>query len=105
MTWATALDRLNETVCDTFPASATHTPVVGPEQTGLTVVHDYRWIELVTSENPAVSAQRHVAFVRLADFTTAPVQGDALTVDGTGYEVTDVQADGGGGAVLILMVT
>jgi hypothetical protein len=105
MTWATALDRLNGTVRDTFPAAAVHTPVGGVAQ-ACTVVHDFRWLEVAAADGQTVSAQRHTAFVRIADLSTAPAQGDTLTIsDGEApgnYEVVDVQRDGGGGATLVL---
>jgi hypothetical protein len=100
------LDNLNATVRDTFPAAAVHTPTSTGAPQLVTVVHDYRWLEVSGAGDAAQSAQVHTAFVRLADFATQPAQGDALTIstgNGAGpYQVNDVQADGGGGAMLIL---
>ncbi len=109
MAWATALDNLNATVRDTFPATAIYTSVIGGAPYAITCVHDFRWLEVSGPDGQAVSAQRHVAFVRLGDLGPQPVQGDGLQItSGPGantYEVVDVQADGGGGATLVLMVS
>lgn len=41
-------------------------------------------------------------FVRLADFTVPPEDGDEVRVDGLDYTVSDDQPDGEGGMLLIL---
>ena len=57
----------------------------------------------------AVSAIKPVLDVQFADFVTlwgagtVPAQGDLVTIDGTDYEVTDVQPDGHGAAKLVLV--
>ena len=56
-----------------------------------------------------VSAVRPVLDVQLSDFVAAwgagtePKQHDLVTIDGTDYEVTDVQPDGHGAAKLVLV--
>ena len=41
-------------------------------------------------------------FIRLVDITPNPRLGDVLTLDGVGYDITDILADSQGGATLKL---
>lgn len=100
MTWATALDRMNKTIRSKFPSVAIHTPIEG-EPTEHDCVHDFMWVE--TSIGGAIqSSQKHTAWVRILDLVTYPAQDDAYSIDGVDYVIIDVQADGSGGARLIL---
>lgn len=56
----------------------------------------------MTEYGPELAGTFPAAGVDLADFPTAPVQGDELTIDGHEYIIRMVEADSHGGAMLIL---
>jgi hypothetical protein len=43
-----------------------------------------------------------VVFLRLADLPKSPERGDGVSIDNLSYKVYDIEADGGGGALLRL---
>tara|TARA_R110002110_G_scaffold64634_5_gene178579 strand:+ start:215 stop:550 length:336 start_codon:yes stop_codon:yes gene_type:complete len=59
--------------------------------------------ELVdTGGDAPVSSTGPVLGIRLSEFSTPPVSGNELTIDGAFYRINDVQPDGQGGAKLML---
>lgn len=95
----------NVAVRDTFGQSVSYTPQVG-QPYSFTAVRDERHESQTIGQSQVTESMRTITLtVRLADMTTTPQQGDTLTTDGADYEVRDVQNDGQGGAVLVLIET
>lgn len=102
MGWALA-DLANVAVRNVFGQSVTYTPQVGSAYS-LRAIRDERHVYARVGQALIDESQREIRLtVRLADCATYPAQGDTLSTDGVDYEVRDVQADGQGGAVLVLI--
>lgn len=85
-----------------FARSVTYTPPDGwpTEQRG---VFDRAHEVVQSAANGAdYSTLAPVLSVRLAEWSSAPVQGGTLSIDGETFRVWDVQPDGQGGADLVL---
>ncbi len=94
--WNSLLDALNTSVSQAFGREISYQGESG----NLTAL---KGIFQPTHESEDASPGVYGAlFVRLADLPAPPRRGDAVTVDGTVYKVFDIEADGGGGAVLRL---
>ncbi len=94
--WDRLLDSLNEVAVGAFGREISYQGESG----GMTAL---KGIFQPTHESEDASPGVYGAlFVRLADLPEPPRRGDAVTVDGTVYKVFDIEADGGGGAVLRL---
>ena len=100
-TWADYADLSIKATRDTFGVAVTYTPQGLPAES-ITAVYDAAHAAVELQAGVAVSSQRPVLDVRLADLTVAPRIGDTLTVASIAYEVTDVQLTGNGSAKLVL---
>jgi len=103
----TAWDRLAKLPAraarDTFTAIATaYNFVGGGSDSNVELVFDNLALGLELETEVEFRGSGPVADVMLDDLSQAPKQGDTLTLNGTVYEVTDVQLDARGNAVLSL---
>ena len=102
-TWLELADMAIVASRDVFGVAATFTPVSTGVAETLVAVHDSAHLELSFSEH-IQSASRPMVDVRIDDLTVTPIQGDAVTVAGVGFVISDVQLDGHGAAKLFLVV-
>lgn len=94
--WTSLLDGLNTTVLGAFGREVAFTATTGDTVSIRAVVETAKETEDAT---PGVYA---VLFLRLGDLSRPPERGDRVVIDGLSYKVFDIEADGGGGAVLRL---
>ncbi len=94
--WTSLLDGLNTTVLGAFGREVAYTATTGDTVSISAVVETAKETEDAT---PGVYA---VLFLRLGDLPWPPKRGDTVVIDNTFYKVFDIEADGGGGAVLRL---
>lgn len=102
MAWDLA-DAANLAVRNTFGSEVVYTPAAGGGPYTFTAVLDrpYQAVSMSPAE-VELAGRGPVLDIRLADLPVAPVQGDALTVDGGSYTVEEVEPDGRLGAKLYL---
>jgi len=105
---ATAWDRLAalpaKCARDTFTAIVTtYTFSAGGTDTNVSAVFDNLPEALPLEIETAFSGSLPTLDVILSDLSQAPKQGDTLVLNGTTYEVSDVQLDGLGNALLALV--
>ena len=89
---------------DVFGEPATFSPAVGASFDFMGIF-DNAYKEISMSDfGTEITSVYPVIGINLADFPNVPLQGDSLTIQGTGktYIVRDVQPDSHGGAMLIL---
>ena len=94
--WTSLLNGLNATVLGTFGREVVYSPQAGAPSSIRAVVETAKETEDAT---PGVYA---VLFLRLGDLPWPPERGDMVAIDDIPYKVFDIEADGGGGAVLRL---
>ena len=94
--WTSLLSGLNATVLGTFGREVLYSPSAGAAISIRAIVETARETEDAT---PGVYA---LLFLRLGDLPQPPERGDSAAIDGISYKVFDIEADGGGGAVLKL---
>jgi hypothetical protein len=94
--WTSLLNGLNTTVLGAFGREVAYTATTGDTVSIRAVVETAKETE---DAAPGVYA---VLFLRLGDLPRPPERGDRVVIDGLSYKVFDIEADGGGGAVLRL---
>ena len=94
--WTSLLDGLNTTVLGAFGREVAYTATTGDTVSIRAVVETARETE---DTLPGVYA---FLFLRLGDLPWPPERGDMVAIDDISYKVFDIEADGGGGAVLRL---
>lgn len=97
MAWAGLLERMTETIRDTFPASVTYTPE-GGTATAIVAVFDVasRVRDIDAESGIAIDLTTPKLTVRLDDLASAPHVRDRVYVAGKNYEVYRVEPDGSG---------
>lgn len=110
MDWNKHLDRALDEIRDTFGQEVLY---LGDEakppiaiQAVFDTAHrsdklDYQGLETFETRLSSLEPQ---LFVKLADLPRPPGQGDEVSIDGTWYQVIDVELDGSGGANLVLQL-
>jgi hypothetical protein len=94
--WTSLLNGLNATVLGTFGREVVYSPQTGAPSSIRTIIETARETEDAT---PGVYA---LLFLRLGDLPRPPERGDMVAIEDISYKVFDIEADGGGGAVLRL---
>ena len=94
--WTSLLSGLNTTVLSAFGREVTYSPSTGEAIAINAIVETARETE---DTAPGVYA---LIFLRLGDLPRSPERGDEVAMDGLSYKVFDIEADGGGGALLRL---
>ncbi len=94
--WNSLLDKLNTSVSRAFGREISYQGESGASTALKGIFQPTREGE---DSSPGVYG---ALFIRLADLPEPPRRGHAVTVDGTVYKVFDIEADGGGGAILRL---
>ena len=94
--WTSLLNGLNTTVLGAFGREVAYTALAGEAVSIRAVVETAKETE---DASPGVYA---VQFLRLGDLPWPPERGDIVAIDDIPYKVFDIEADGGGGAVLRL---
>jgi hypothetical protein len=90
------LETLNATTLDVFGREVIYSPSNGEGLVVQAIVETTREMEEAA---PGVYA---VLFLRLKDLPQPPERGDVVSIDGRDYKVFDIEADGGGGALIRL---
>ena len=94
--WASLLNALNSTALGTFGREVSYGPSSGETIAIRAIVEVPRETE---DTAPGVYA---VLFLRLKDLPQPPERGDVVSIDSRDYKVFDIEADGGGGALIRL---
>lgn len=81
---------------DEWAVSATY------EGDTVSVIFDAAHIQAVTGAEVPVSTVQPVALIRDSELPNDADQGDGVTINGTAYEVADIQPDGTGLTLLVL---
>lgn len=100
--WADGLDEALMVIRDTFPSDVIYTPASTGTPVPLTgVFNAAKQVLTEAGSEGSTTSTRPTLWIRLADVSVAPAQGDTFELDsGVSYKVTDVQVDGAGGAEL-----
>jgi Mg/Co/Ni transporter MgtE len=98
MSFSDAFDALVNTVNSVFGSTVTYSYLNGDPDSEIEAVFDNAFVEVngVTTQKPILKN------VRLEDLTSAPVQGDTVTINEIEYTVQDSQLDTFGTTTLIL---
>ena len=102
--WAAALDRMTDTVRDTFPTAAVYDPS-GSATPFVGIFDEAHQTVETTGDGPALSTSRPMIEVKLADLAdlgVTPTNRGTLSIGAVTYEIYDVQPDGSGMARLLL---
>ncbi len=94
--WTSLLGTLNSTAVGVFGREVSYLPSTGEARTIQAIVETAKQAEETA---PGIYA---VLFIRLADLPKPPERGDEVSIDSMLYKVFDIEADGGGGAVVRL---
>lgn len=94
MTWATALECMNDAVLDTFNTGAIYlgAPIQG--------IYDENYVDISLGEVPIESSSP--AFIARASDVPGVAHGASLIISGATFKVVNVQPDGSGLLLLIL---
>jgi hypothetical protein len=100
--WANRLEELDTTVLNTFAVAAIFTPQSTGEPQAISgvIANPAMYEDYTPGSLQAVSVIR--LFVRFADISPSPQKGDQISINGANYDLFEVDADPGGGAVLKL---
>lgn len=109
MSWEALVEAMDNTVLNTFPAggstaSVTFLPQSGSSQMITGVIANPAMFEDYV---PGLSANVSVIrlFVRFVDISPSPQKGDQMSIVGATYDVSDVQVDTEGAAIVKLRQT
>lgn len=94
--WCSLLGALNSTSLGIFGGEVSYRRSSGETIAIRAIVETTREMEEAA---PGVYA---VLFLRLKDLPQPPERGDVVSIDGRDYKVFDIEADGGGGALIRL---
>ena len=94
--WTSLLSALNSTALGTFGREVSYRRSSGETIAIRAIVENTREIEEAA---PGVYA---VLFLRVQDLPQLPERGDEVGVGSVSYKVFDIEADGGGGALIRL---
>ena len=105
MAWPDLINALDAASLNTFGVPATFTPQDGSGAQRITgiIQHPAMAEDYVPGGVQGTSVVR--LFVRFANITPSPRHGDTVAINGTVYDVVDLDVDEQGGAVLKLRVT
>lgn len=96
-----AADRAAFVDTDEFGIEATYTPQTGAAVT-LDGIFDEPFAEVDVDAGVGVLSKTPTFVCRTADLPSTKKQGDAVTIDGTGYVVRELQADGTGMTTVVM---
>lgn len=102
--WLTELDRLQDAAQAAFSQPITFRPASGNVY-ALSGIFQAQHVAVEIHDGAQVSSVSPMLEVKMAAMPEPPKQGDAFDIDGTSYEVADVQVDGLGSAKIKLLVT
>jgi hypothetical protein len=101
MPWSDLADSVIQTCMGTFGQSVVYIYAAGSSIT-INGIFDAAHKSVSMKDGLQFSSVHPTLGVRLADFTTPPITGDSLVIDGTTYYVVDQEPDGSGMTNLIL---
>jgi len=107
MAWATLADVTTKAVLRSFKtaSAASYVPTATGVAESIDAIFDAAFETFDTDADQPMIVTRPMIDIRLADLSVAPAQGDAVTVSGVVYEVTEIQPQPSGLAARLFLTT